>query len=90
MRCTRRKWSISSVTRSVSAATTSVYSGKFTIMLMALEAAFCSHQAWSVRISDIFFSTIFTQRGSVAIFNLKTPIPFKFAVKVTRFCDAGI
>ena len=35
------------------------------MMEMALEAAFCSHQAWSVRISEMLVSTRATQRGSV-------------------------
>ena len=44
------------------------------LRLMAEDAAFCSHQAWSVRISARFISTIFTHLGSVAIFKRKTPI----------------
>ena len=35
------------------------------MVLMALDAAFCSHHAWSVKISEMLPSTSFTQRGSV-------------------------
>jgi hypothetical protein len=36
----------------------------------ALLAAFCSAQAWSLKISSILLSTSLAQRGSVGNFNL--------------------
>jgi hypothetical protein len=32
---------------------------------MQVVAAFCSQKAWSIKISPILFSAMFTQRGSV-------------------------
>ena len=54
---------------------------------MAEDAAFCSHQAWSERISSILVSTILTHLGSVGNFNLKTDIYFSLKFKVQSLFD---
>src|SRR5690606_16832201 len=63
------KCCISSMAIAVSSCTKSWCSEFCVISEMAFEAAFCSHQAWSVRISSKLDSAMFAQRGSVNNFN---------------------
>src|SRR5690554_7528489 len=69
MSCTILKCSISSIAISVIEVTKSSCSELYVIIVMALVAAFCSHQAWSVKISSRLLSAMFAQRGSVNNFS---------------------
>src|SRR5690606_7275181 len=53
------------------------------IRKIAFDAAFCSHQAWSVRISSRFPSAILAHLGSVA--NFSPNISFCFSINFVKF-----
>src|SRR5690606_6777484 len=56
-------------------------------MVMALVAAFCSHQAWSVKISSKLLSAMFAQRGSVNNFSPNIINPTIFLQIYELICE---
>jgi hypothetical protein len=79
--CTICKCSSSSLAIIINSVTNSSFS-EFCYQTYCIRGGFCSHQAWSVKISSIFDSTMFTILGLSLILILTSPLLFFTKISV--------